>query len=196
MAKIIQLDTFRTSVRSKHGNISFPQLYRAQGFYWNEPINDHAHPTPSDRPAPHFYTLSERDDGGYANVAYTPIRSLDPAIDSGWLLIRHHRKLEEAEGYLSALADFNTGWKGRAPKALFQTKDGLFTLVERKPSPGTPDHLAIYVMLIPDPHINTEMGRMFSTGTIDYHQIVHPDGSVTIDPDMLLDPASEEDIFN
>ena len=192
MAQIIRLDQYRTSVKGKNGGVNFPQLYRANGFYWDSAVEGEREITPSNRPAPTFSTLSEYDKGGLANVTHVAMNSLDPEIDDGWMLIRHHRMRSDVEGYLDALSDFVTDESGINGK-FFQTEEGIFSLIRRPFTPGRPNKLIIYVTRIPDPNMHHPIGGQFSNGWVDHRQVFYPDGSSAEDPDICLPPEKEEE---
>ena len=66
---------------------------------------------------------------------------------------------------------------------IWQTGEGVFTLMHRPPLPGRPDHLIAYVTKVPDGGL--------AWITKDAFQIVHSDGNVTTDPELMCPTDSE-----
>lgn len=189
-AKIITLPNARRSrVVCPETDVVFPQLYRLTGNEWAlkegvEPkgglINLDEDLVPTDRKITPAYTL----ENGYsyshiANPAWEPIYSLDPEIDSGWVIIRHHSTRSALDAYIDAMFDMETHESPFDRWRSFETQFGLFSLVHRRASRNTPDHLVIYVTKIPDP----------SMTVADWQYVVAPGGDV-LDPDLLF-PADE-----
>lgn len=185
-AKIIQLSEYKSTIRSNRNGVAFPTIYRARGC-----CHDGA-PGVQGEPGPVFYTLSKNDDGGYCNVTHEPIRGFSEE-DSGWLFHRHHPNRDNVEGYLDALMDLHQETIEDGDRSIFQTKEGLFSLVRRPAVAGRPDRLVVYVTRAPDPHVNHPIAGKYSNGWMDHHQVVHLDGSLTEDPDIMLPPEPEED---
>jgi hypothetical protein len=63
---------------------------------------------------------------------------------------------------------------------VWKTSEGIFTLVHRPPFPGTPEHLIAYVTKVP--------AEGYSDIWEDAHHIVHPDGKITTDADIIFPP--------
>jgi hypothetical protein len=185
-AKLIQLNEYKSTIRSKRNGVAFPTIYRARGYCFGERDGQQGDLGPV------FYTLSKNDDGGYLNVTYEPIRGFSEE-DSGWLFLRHHPNRDNVEGYLDALTDLHQDTFEDGGQKIFQTKEGLFSLVHRPAMAGRPDRLVVYVTRAPDPHVNHPIAGQFSNGWMDHHQIIHLDGSLTEDPDILLPPEADED---
>lgn len=183
-ARIIALNEYKSTIRSKRNGVAFPTIYRARGY-----CHDGVPGVPGE-PGPVFYTLSKNDDAGYCNVAHEPIRGFSEK-DSGWLFLRHHPNKDNVEGYLDALVDLQPETDG--VQRIFQTKEGLFSLVHRPALAGRPDKLVVYVTRAPDPHVNHPVAGKYSNGWMDHHQIVQIDGSLTEDPDIMLPPEPDED---
>jgi hypothetical protein len=182
-AKIISLNEYKSTVRSSRNGVAFPTIYQAQGYCFN------VNPEAVDEKGQIFYTLSKDENGGYRDVTYQAIRGFSEE-DTGWLILRHHPNRENVEGYLDALCDLQTKEvPGR--RVIFQTNEGLFSLVHREASPDCPDKLVVYVTRAPDPLVTHPLAGKFSNGWLDHHQIIHPDGSLTEDPDILLPPEVE-----
>lgn len=179
-ATIISLSEYKSTIRSSRNGVAFPTIYRAQGLYNSDEYAE----------GPVFYTLSKTDNNGYKDVKHEPIRGFGEK-DSDWLILRHHPNKDNAEGYLDALVDLHFDEMGG--QRLFQTKEGLFSLVHRPARPECPDKLVVYVTRAPDPFINHPVAGKFSTGWMDHHQIIHLDGSLTEDPDIMLPPEPDED---
>lgn len=183
VANIIQLENFRNKEPPRRRcGVVFPQLYRVRGFYFDVEGDK---PVPSDRPAPVCYTLSPTDECGLAAPTWEAIDRLDWAIDHGWLIVRHHRQLEHAYGYLSAMLDHaNELSKGK--ERLFQDKDGLYTILHRDATRDAPDHLLVFIAQQPDPHAADAKWGAAGAGWVDCFEIVHADGSISDDPDLLM----------
>lgn len=184
-AKIIQLNDYKSTVRSKRNGVAFPTIYRARGY-----CHDRVPGVPGE-PGPVFYTLSKHDDGGYCKVTHEAIRGFSPE-DSGWLFLRHHSTRDNVEGYLDALMDLRQETIEDGGRSIFQTKEGLFSLVHRPAVADRPDKLVVYVTRAPDPHVNHPIAGKFSSGWMDHHQIIHLDGSLTEDPDIMLPSEPDE----
>lgn len=176
-AKIFDLRSFRSGLRAPNG-VVFPQLYRVEGYYFD--LDGMERPVPSSRKAETQYALGDTSHHGLANAQWTPLTKLEPALDAGWIVVRHHMQLALVEGYIDALMD--TQDTGNPAKTAYKTKEGLFTLLRRAPPPGGPDHLLIYIS-----KVQLHQGP-FAGQWIDTYQIVHPDASST-DDFAALTPA-------
>lgn len=172
-AKVFEIDAYRSGFRAPNG-VVFPELYRVEGCYF-EPAEDGS-VMPTNRAAPIDYSLSIHTDPGLANPKWSPIRRLEPLKDVGWVIVRHHMQRAFVEGYFDALSDKTV----LEAVSLYATKEGLFTVLRMMPPPGAPDHLLIYVT-----KVQLHDGP-FAGEWIDMWQIVHPDGSITDDFDVLM----------
>jgi hypothetical protein len=189
--KVIELKQYQTTVRSTTG-IRFPQLYRMYGYCYDEKEFGKGNSVVGEKYPHPMYSLTPEDKGtNWAKLDVTPIKGFDPALDKGWIIIRHFPKSELADGYCDALFDrFLGSERVMTEYGVTMTDDGFFTLQKRKPTPGAPDHLVIYACMKPDTNTNP-MARQFSSGWVDELQIVKPDGTITFDSDILYDPNEE-----
>jgi hypothetical protein len=182
-AKIIQLDSFRVGYRHWANGIKFPQLYRVTGYGYtlqNEGQSDEAL-VQSTEPEPPSYSLSPDGEFGLALATAEPIRVLDPTIDRGCIIVRHHRSEAAAAGYIDCVMDMPTTDFEETGQMLWETREGIFTLLRRRCGKGRPDNLVAYITTKP-----IETGPL--AGELDVvHHIVLPDGSNTRDADILLD---------
>lgn len=178
-AKVIQLSDFKKGYRAPTG-VVFPELYRLEGDYFDLVEGSL---TPSQREAPVGLVLSELDADGLANPRWTPLKRLDPSKDRGWAIVRHHMQRTSVEGYFDALCDLGV----IKSVHLYQTREGLFSLLRRPAPPNCPDHLLIYISK------GTLQIGPAAGSLVDNWQIVHPDGSVSDDFDAVS-PWDEEDI--
>jgi len=159
-AEIIRLGATRAStVRCPKNGVIFPQVYRVTGYLWDVEDNtfgetscllsDDAKMAASDRKAGPSYTLSPEDARGFANAHWEPIHNLDRNVDTGWLIVRHHRNKDFLEGYQNGLQDTRRDWSNR-DASIFRTEYGLFTLEHREATPLCPDHLLGYITNLPE----------------------------------------------
>lgn len=193
-AKIIDLKNYRSTVRNEKNKVAFPLLYRVTGKCWNfvEEAGEVVDAKPSDEPAGPYYTLSEDYNLKLADEKHEMITKLDPAIDSGWVIIRHHMREEYIEGYLDAHTDYGSPELRELTHGamIFRTKEGLFSVARRPANKGRPDHLIVYITKVADSGI-PELG--VPAGWIDSVQIVHPDGTVTSNQDLLFEDVDDPD---
>ena len=180
--KIIKLERFAPGFIHSANGVKFPQLYRGHGYFADDVVDGTL--TPSDEKAPIFHTLSDSQTNGLTNVTFEPIRHLNPGIDSGWVVIRHHMSPALVEGYLDAIMDLNDGID--RPPLVYETSTGLFTLHNRSAKPNCTDHLIICVTktIVEDGPIKGHW--------VDRWHIVKPDGSITFDADEILYPPDDE----
>jgi hypothetical protein len=182
MAKVIRLDQFRRAVRTPSG-ISFPTVYRVLGCGWHMVSNGDGSfrlgdPKPSE---PYMgYSLSTEAPVLIANEKAEPITRLDAAIDQGWIIVRHHVRIELAYAYLDGVTDGDDDPTVGGGQRLWQTPDGFFTLHQRKVREGCRDHLLVYTM-----------SEYKAVGN-DWCHIAATDGTVFSDLDMLLPPRDED----
>jgi hypothetical protein len=182
-AKIIQLDNFRVGYRHWANGIQFPQLYRVTGYGYtvlNEGRQDERL-VQSTETEPPSYSLSPDGVFGLASATAEPIRSLDPIKDRGCIIVRHHLSEAAAVGYIACVMDMPRTELHETGQMLWQTREGMFTLLRRPSGKGRPDNLVVYITSKP-----IESGPL--SGEMDIvHHIVFPDGSNTRDADVLLD---------
>jgi hypothetical protein len=164
-AKIVKLFGDGGPVVCRPINIRFPKLYRMTGRRW---AMVDGRPVATDEPAPAIYTLVEGCHSPHAGPSWAEIEHLDEMLDAGWIVIRHHRTRERAEGYIDALVDLVPD---DDTVALYQTDAGLFTITVRQPTEGRPDCLVVYHAEVPLP------GDRFGDGWNCWSKVVSPDGS-------------------
>jgi len=170
-ATLIDLRQYRIKTGFRIDDVQFPQVYRLMGYYAKQPLP----PEASRRQSPLCYTLSPNETNGLLNTTVEPVRTLNPEIDSGWVIVRHHTTLRSAHGYLDAILDHESESSKPTTSALYQTRRGLFTLLHRKQTRGLQNHLLIYT---------TKSYAGFPEGE-EIVRIVHPDGNVTEDTSIL-----------
>jgi hypothetical protein len=134
-------------------------------------------------PVETFYTLSDSGDYGVANPTFQPIRSLSTLLDKGWVIVRHHANEQRALAYIDGVCDYLPIPYDYSGPMIWQTSEGIFTLMHRPPIPGSPDHLIAYLTKVPL--------AGFPNFWDDAHHIMHPDGHVTTDADIMYPPDSE-----
>jgi hypothetical protein len=152
-------------------DLRFPQLFRVDGFCWD--LNGEI-PTPE--PAPPAYTLhSDPSWRGYARPRFIPLDHPDSDIERGWFIIRDHRTMDYARGYLSAREDCqfdDDHLRDEFVFRLFVIGDRVFTLVPRPPIAGKPTPAFIYATEVPHPKLEW----------VDWYKVIVSDGRVaTID---------------
>jgi hypothetical protein len=175
-ANIIRLEQFNVGCRHCANGVRFPHLYRVNGFEYDMVDGDLVPGTTT--PVETFYTLGEEGDFGIANPTFTAIRTLIPVVDKGWIIVRHHASLARADAYIDCVGDTRPIPYEYFGPMLWQTGEGIFTLMHRPPLAGRPEHLIAYVTKV------TAEG--FPDIVEDAFHIVHPDGSVTTDPELMF----------
>lgn len=175
--KVIRLDHYRSGITFGTLGVSFPWVYRLRGRYLEAVKGGFI---VGEKEASPSYTLSELATHGLVEVRHTPILGFDPGIDSGWLIVRHHTSLDAITGYQDAKGDLSSVDEDNLNPTVFATREGLFTLLHRQAAPKCPDHLVIYMTKQPG-----------EDGTVNVCKIVHPDGSVTSDENILSPPEEE-----
>lgn len=148
----------------------FPAIFRVTGFCWqatadNEMVMVDGELVPDETKPVTLYSLSNDPNDlpmQIAKPAFTLISHLDPTVDDGWLIIRHHRSKDIADGYIAGMIDTDDSeWTDTAN--VYQTEAGVFTLLYRMPRVGADNHLIAFY---------AEVGRFE-----DWFGVVLPDGS-------------------
>jgi hypothetical protein len=157
-AKIIRLDDYRVSqIRCSQNGVVFPQIYRCTGSSWKlregETLENYTTLLPSDDEHI-FYTLLGEDDGTFANPKFEPLTRLDPSIDEGWVMLRHHQNHAEFDGFIYACVDLDRG--DSLSQIGFETDQGLFTLVHRPAKAGCKDCLLVYTTMVAHPNVGLD----------------------------------------
>jgi len=109
----------------------------------------------------------------------SPIQKLEADIDTGWVIIRHHKNSAALEGYVDALYDTRTGifedrWM------TFHTEFGLFSILHRSAIKGAADRVLIYTCKIQSP-----------LGPMDWNKIIGSSGQ-ELSEDDLVSPEDQE----
>ena len=134
-------------------------------------------------PVETFYTLSAEGEFGVANPEIVPIKVLSPQSDKGWIIVRHHATEAAAHAYIDCVGDCRPIPYDYSGPMVWQTGEGIFTLMHRPPLLGRPDHLIAYVTKVP--------AEDLPGITEDAFQIAHSDGNVTTDPELMFPTDSE-----
>lgn len=180
-AKIIRLEQFNIGCRHHANGVRFPHIYRATGFEFDL-VNGELVPGTT-TPVEPFYTLSDQGHFGVANPTFVAIKALSPQADRGWIIVRHHASQARAEAYIDCVGDSRPIPYDYSGPMLWQTGEGIFTLMHRPPRPGRPDHLIAYVTKVPAEGLPDIAEDAF--------HIVHPNSSVTADPELMFPSDSE-----
>ena len=135
----------------------------------------------STEPEPPSYSLSPDGGFGLASATAEPIRTLDPVKDRGCIIVRHHLSEAAAVGYISCVMEMPRTEFHETGQMLWQTREGMFTLLRRPCGKGRPDNLVVYIT-------NKPIESSPLSGEMDIvHHIAFPDGSSTRDADVLLE---------
>ena len=175
-ATIIRLERFNVGCRHYANGIRFPHIYRVTGFEFD--LRDGEFVPGTTTPVETFYTLSVEGEFGVANPEIVPIKALSPQSDQGWIIVRHHATEAAAHAYIDCVGDCRPIPYDYSGPMIWQTGEGVFTLMHRPPLPGRPDHLIAYVTKVP--------AEGLAWITEDAFQIVHSDGNVTTDPELMF----------
>jgi hypothetical protein len=175
-AKIIRLERFNVGCRHHANGVRFPHLYRVKGFEYDLVDGDLVPGTTV--PVETFYTLGDEGDFGVANASFTAIKTLIPPVDKGWIIVRHHGSEARADAYIDCVSDSRPTPYDYSGPMLWQTEDGIFTLMHRPAIPGRPEHLIAYVTKV--------VAEGLPDIVEDAFHIVHPDGRVTTDPELMF----------
>jgi len=124
-ATIIRLKRFNVGCRHHANGVRFPHIYRVTGFeydFLSEGTNNTRLVPGKTVPVEPFYTLREIGYHGIANATVQPIKSLNPDLDKGWLIIRHHANEQPAHGYIDCISDYHADdFLCRISEELFRT---------------------------------------------------------------------------
>jgi hypothetical protein len=159
MTQIIDLKQYRRSlIRCEATGLAFPKIYRRRGVVWDHKPG--ANPNSLDDLIPGNipvveYTLSiDESDHSIANPAWDEIAHPSAGLDSGWIILRHHKSRDEVKGYINGLYDMQTVW--RPDRMVYQTEAGLFTITQRDPLPGRPAPLIAWATTVPHPRFGED----------------------------------------
>jgi hypothetical protein len=180
-AKIIRLEQFNVGCRHHANGVRFPHLYRVMGFEFD--LVDDKLVAGTTTPVEPFYTLGDQGNFGIANPTFTAIKTLTQQADKGWIIVRHHASEAAANAYIDCVGDCRPIPYDYSGPMLWQTGEGIFTLMHRPTMSGRPDHLIAYVTKVP--------AEGLPGIAEDAHHIVHANGSVTTDAEIMFPTDSE-----
>lgn len=156
-------------------DLRFPQLFRVEGLVWGMEGEDFSTLHATQDPAPLCYTLHADPTWTIsAQPKFVPIDYPDPEIERGWFVIRHHRTMHHAEGYLAACNDrqFDDEHLRVIAPWLFSIGEHIFTLVPRPAIAGKPSPAFIFATEVPHP----------KAGWVDWYKVILSEGrEATID---------------
>ena len=165
----------------------FPTVYRAEGFTYTKPRKRSGiQRLPKLKPLPVGYTFANNVDDLTEEVvkpSWTPIIKLDPKLDQGWVIVRHHPDESHLIGFIKDQFDwFYYPDDLLALSFVTETESGIFSLTHRQPADNAPSNLLIhiYTPLTQEPRTLEDKLR-----TMDSYSIYHPDGTVTSDIKVL-----------
>jgi hypothetical protein len=193
-AKIIHLKNVKRGlVRCPESGVVFPQLYRLTGNWpeldedgqpYEDTIANDNGPTPiKEKRAPSYTLDMETEYEEISDPHWTPISYLDPAIDKGWVIIRHHYTRESMYAYMDAMFDTETYESPLDRWQTFETDIGFFSVLRRPATTGAPDHVVIWITKVMDPTDGTQT---------DWFKVTGPDGQ-DMDIDALDPPNYRSD---
>lgn len=183
---VISFDAMRRrKVEKKQSQtvISFPRIFRVKGYIvdldedGNEIVTDEEVIT---------YSLVPDDTCGLAKSTVEHIEKFDPAIDSGWLIIRLHRSEEAIAGYAESIADINMVLQADVRMSGYVVDDLYFSSYHIPAMPNAPDHVIMLVTCVPV----TLNGQ---TEEADVYRILLPDGTELTDPELLFECRANND---
>lgn len=175
----VTFPTLFREVREYHG-LSYKEDKNEQG----EVIGERVELVPAPIRLPTHYVLSSdgvRDSERV--IDFNPISCLSREDDSGWVVIRHHRTIWAANGYLDGVLDQSGSWDVYCRLAYC---DGhYFTVLNRPRRPGLPDRLVIYeAELLVSRHISL-MDK--EVNEVEYWtKVIGPDGQ-ELSTDVLIE---------
>jgi hypothetical protein len=150
-------------------DVVFPQLFRVRGL------------DPKSGEPMILYSADHLARFGLTEEIFEPIETLQPSIDSGWVHIRHHECIEDAQPYLDALQDACEDWMSPFGRAhIFGTEHGLFTVLHKRPAVDFPDHLILYTCKKYDPDMELFSDLTYavrSTGEVFEYKVAYMDTS-------------------
>lgn len=186
-AGVVKLDAFRKDKTpvTIEPKFYFPEIYRLEGYTEIAPQKKRRGLVKLPRflrrlPA---YTFSDTEAFGFVNPKWTQITKLDPKVDSGWVVVRHHHDDSHIEGFLDSQIDrYFDKQDVHATSQVMSTEYGIFSLTHRAKVPGSPDHLLILVFAPGNDKPLTLQDRIKRPYQ---YTICHPDGSITHDQYLL-----------
>ena len=167
-------------------NLRFPQLFRVEGLSWGMGGEDFSTLHATADSAPVYYSLHADPNWTMsAEPKFIPLDYPDPAIEQGWLVIRHHPSMDHAAGYLSGCGDrqFDNEHLAEISPQLFSVGGQIFTLMRRPGISGKPTPAFIYATEVPHPTL----------GWVDWSKIILSEGrAATVDELYPLPDASDD----
>ena len=193
-AQIVKLpNAKRGTVRCPATGVTFPQLYRLTGL--NFKFKDGKGPTEEgffrkediepdlECPADPSYTLdTEKVYAKLANPRWQPIEHLERGVDTGIVIVRHHKNWDSLQAYIDALCD-TEAYDVPDRWLSFETDFGYFSVLHRKANEGGLDCALVYTTKVDDPRF----------GPMDWDKVIDADGQER-DFDDLLPPEIAEDM--
>jgi hypothetical protein len=104
---------------------------------------------------------------GIAGFSTSAINRLNPSVDSGWVIVTHHCNRDSCEGYVEALQQIQS----TCEPAVHVRGQGFFTVTQRPPRDGCPDHLMIYSAEL------SRDGRASPFSYYNWSRAIGPDGN-------------------
>ncbi len=197
-AKIVVLKTYRKSgVIVSETGLVFPQLYRQhmRPWKWADHVPESRREgcllaegdlVPDlDHTMEPSYTLDQAGQRNYAAPTWEMMSHLDKERDGGyWVIVRHHKSREAVESYLDGYYDMETHEGGEEVNT-YHLDIGHFTVLQRKPKPGTPSHLLIYQANLP----------LNARGLPEYWTKVFDHTGEEVSPDVMMAEGPEKESF-
>lgn len=144
--KNAELATQGSLITCPENGVVFPTVYRVTG-YGHDIGELMKGNEKKGLPIKPFYALKDESKEnfpyGQFEVTCTPITHLDPELDTGWVIVRHHMNESEATGYVQALMDIME-YETDNKACLYKTDQAIFTVIHRDKSPDGEDHLLIF----------------------------------------------------
>ncbi len=189
--KVIKFLTMPTRGSNDNGRVMhrFPTVYRAEGFTYTKPRKRKGvQRLPKLKPLPVGYTFADNLDDVSEEVlkpSWTPITKLDPKLDFGWVIVRHHPDESHLIGFIKDQFDwFYYPDDLLALSFVTETEHGIFSLTHRAPADKAPSNLLIHIY---SPLVEERCTIEEMLKAPDCYTIYHPDGTVT-DSNKLLFP--------
>jgi hypothetical protein len=170
----------------------FPEVYRLEGYVEIAKQKKRRGVAKLPKFVPRFpaYTFNDTEAFGFIKPKWSLITKLDPKVDNGWVVVRHHHDDSHVEGYLDSQIDrYFDQDDVYATSQVMSTEYGTFSLTHRAKVPGSPDHLLVLIFA---PDNDKPYNLQERIKRPNQYTICHPDGSITYDQYLLypfLKPA-------